>query len=221
MTEPLFFDTDCLSAFLWVNNQSLLAKLYPGRVIIPSAVYVELSNPRIAHLKARVDTMVSSKSARVETIETGTVEYALYRKLVSKPDPGHLVIGNGEAAAIVLAKEKGGILASNNLRDVSAYVTEYGLKHVTTGAILSEALEKGLISEMVGNQLWLEMLRKRRKLGYASFTDYLNANPLKKDEPECKTESNTVKESENYEANNSSEGMDGTELIPYKNNSKE
>lgn len=31
MTETVYFDTDCLSAFLWVNNQSLLAQLYPGR----------------------------------------------------------------------------------------------------------------------------------------------------------------------------------------------
>ena len=25
MTEPLFFDTDCISAFLWVDNESILA----------------------------------------------------------------------------------------------------------------------------------------------------------------------------------------------------
>lgn len=42
LTEPLFFDTDCLSAFLWINNQSLLAQLYPARVIIPAQVYAEL-----------------------------------------------------------------------------------------------------------------------------------------------------------------------------------
>lgn len=175
MTEPLFFDTDCLSAFLWVNNQSLLSQLYPGRIVIPEAVYTELSNPRISHLKARVDTLLSDNSARVETIETESAEYTLYRKLVSNPDPGHVIIGNGEAAAIALAKEKGGILASNNLRDVAVYVEEFGLQHMTTGAILKEALEKGLITEDVGNQLWQDMLRKRRRLGYSTFSDYLEA----------------------------------------------
>lgn len=173
MTEPLFFDTDCLSAFLWVNNQSLLARLYPGRIVIPSAVYTELSNPRISHLKARVDTLLSNKVARIETIETNTTEYALYRKLISKPDPGHVIIGNGEAAAIALAKEQSGILASNNLKDVAVYVEEYQLQHMTTGAIMKEALEKGLITEAIGNQLWQDMLKKRRRLGYATFTDYL------------------------------------------------
>lgn len=33
MTKPLFFDTDCLSPSLWVNNQSLLSQLYPGRIL--------------------------------------------------------------------------------------------------------------------------------------------------------------------------------------------
>ena len=173
LTEPVFFDTDCLSAFLWVNNQSLLAKLYPGRIVIPAEVYAELSGPTIPHLKARVDMMLSNNEARIESIEAGTEQYELYRKLVAKPDPGHAVIGNGEAAAIVLAKEQGGILASNNLKDISVYVSEYNLSHKTTGEILKNALQRGLITETVGNQLWQEMLRKRRKLGYASFSDYL------------------------------------------------
>ena len=55
MTETVYFDTDCLSAFLWVNNQSILAQLYPGRIVLPKEVYIELSNPGIPHLKARVE----------------------------------------------------------------------------------------------------------------------------------------------------------------------
>ena len=176
MTEPLFFDTDCLSAFLWINNQSLLAQLYPGRVIIPAQVYAELSIPSVPHLKQRIDTMINNGDTRIETIQADTEEYRLYRKLVSKPDPGHVIIGNGEAAAIALAKEQGGILASNNLRDISVYVSEFSLQHMTTGDILKEALDRGLITEAIGNQLWQNMLQKRRRLGYQSFSDYLKAN---------------------------------------------
>ena len=65
MTETVYFDTDCLSAFLWVNNQSLLAQLYPGRIVLPKEVYIELSNPGIPHLKARVDAMVLNKDVVV------------------------------------------------------------------------------------------------------------------------------------------------------------
>ena len=173
MTETVYFDTDCLSAFLWVNNQSLLAQLYPGRIVLPKEVYIELSNPGIPHLKARVDAMVLNKDVVVAEIQTNTEEYRLYRKLASCPDPGHLIIGRGEASAIALAKVRGGAVASNNLRDVKAYVEEYGLELITTGDILKEALNRGLITGAEGNSIWQNMLKKRRRLGYASFSDYL------------------------------------------------
>ncbi|MEG1877475.1 MAG: hypothetical protein RR146_07890 [Lachnospiraceae bacterium] len=115
MTDSLFFDSDCISAFLWVKEQNLLALLYPGRIIIP------------------------------------------------KP------------ASIAMAKTIGGIVASNNLKDISSYIIEYGLKHITTGDILIEALEKGLITENEGNTIWTSMLAKRRKLGASSFSEYIKS----------------------------------------------
>ena len=147
-------------------------------MIIPAQVYAELSIPSVPHLKQRIDVMISNGDARIETIQADTEEYRLYRKLVSKPDPGHVIIGSGEAAAIALAKEQGGILASNNLRDISVYVSEFNLQHMTTGDILKEALDRGLITETTGNQLWQNMLQKRRRLGYSSFSDYLKAKSI-------------------------------------------
>jgi len=79
------------------------------------------------------------------------------------------------AAAIALAKEANGILASNNLRDVLGYVELFSLRHVTTGDLLKEALDRQLITIVQGEQLWQKMLQKRRKLGYGSFADFLNA----------------------------------------------
>lgn len=179
MTEPLFFDTDCLSAFLWVDNESILAKLFPGRVVIPKQVYDELSHKGLNHikgLKSQVDTMVSNGEAKIESIVVGTEIYNLYSKMTTAPDAGHKIIGAGEAAALAMAKECNGIVASNNLKDISDYVSEYGLNHLTTGAIMKEALETGYINEAQGNKIWSDMLHRRRKLGYLSFTDYLKAN---------------------------------------------
>jgi predicted nucleic acid-binding protein len=176
LTEPLFFDTDCISAFLWVDNESILSKLFPGRIIIPKEVYDELSHPgvnRVKGLKAQIDLMLQAGDAAIETIMVGTDTYNLYRKLTVSPDPGHKIIGCGEAASISLAKEKHGILASNNLRDISAYVTEYGLFHLTTGDIMKMALDAGYIDEAQGNIIWANMIARRRKLGYATFSDYL------------------------------------------------
>ncbi len=121
--------------------------------------------------------MVENGQASVVSIITGTEEYKLYRKLSTAPDKGHVIIGPGEAAAIAMTKERNGILASNNLRDIAVYVSEFGLQHVTTGDILKEALHKGFINESGGEQLWQDMLKKRRKLGYNTFSDYLKANP--------------------------------------------
>ena len=71
MTKPLIFDTDCLSAFLWVNQQSLLVQLYPGQIVIPSEVLTELAFPGIAHLKARINLMIINKDVKLASIQTG------------------------------------------------------------------------------------------------------------------------------------------------------
>ncbi len=175
MTDSLFFDTDCISAFLWVRNESLLAQLYPGRIVIPRPVYDELSNPRIVHLKVRIDALVSAGQARIVEIIVGTQEYNMFYKLTVEPDKGQKLIGKGEAASIALAKENGGIVASNNLSDIGDYVKEFQLKHITTGDILVEAYNKGLITENEGNNIWASMLAKQRKLGTASFSDFLKS----------------------------------------------
>lgn len=92
------------------------------------------------------------------------------------PPPNTKIIGKGEAAAISLAKKNDGILAGNNLRDVKVYVDKFSLKHITTGDILVEALNKGYITETEGNSMWREMLKRRRMLPTSSFTEYLNKN---------------------------------------------
>ncbi len=179
MTDLLFIDTDCISSFLWVDYENILIRLFPKRIIIPKPVYDELSYPnvnRIKGLKAQVDEMIKQENASIREIETETNTYALYRKLTTHPDPGHKIIGKGEAASISLAKVNKGILASNNLKDVSSYVEEFKLKHLTTGSIMKMAHDIGFISESQGNMIWSKMLARKRKLGYSSFSNYLALN---------------------------------------------
>lgn len=178
MTElPLYFDTDCLSAFLWVRNESLLPQLYPGRIVIPQQVYDELGN--VPHLQAKIDILLQRGDVSIMTIQAGTEEHQLYTEFTRRPKSGYTVIGRGEAASLALAKNTNGIVASNNLKDIMPYITEYHLNHKTTGDILIEALNNGLITEQDGNALWTNMLKKRRKLGANSFTDYLKLKGLK------------------------------------------
>ena len=48
MTNELFFDTDCLSAFLWINDTNILHELYGGKIVLPEPVYQELSKGKIS-----------------------------------------------------------------------------------------------------------------------------------------------------------------------------
>lgn len=178
MTKDIFIDTDCISAFLWVGNESLLARLYPGRVVMPKPVYDEIDRPSLTWMKARVDCMIRAGTLAVVELTAGTEEFELYYKMTENPETGHRMIGEGEAASLALAKSKNGIVASNNFRDILSYIKEYSLEYTTTADILVDAYKRGMIDEKQGNALWANMLRKRRKLGAASFSDYLSSHSI-------------------------------------------
>ena len=129
---PLYFDTDCLSAFLWIENESILTQLYPGRVMIPKQVYDELGS--VPHLQGRIDTLLGRNEVELLEIEAGTPAAELYAEMTGNPRPGHAVIGRGEAASLALSKIFNGIVASNNLRDITQYIEEYQHQHKTNGA---------------------------------------------------------------------------------------
>ncbi|MGN1343010.1 MAG: hypothetical protein ACI4U3_00405 [Traorella sp.] len=172
MTDELYFDTDCISSFLWINDTNILHELYGGKIVLPEPVYQELLNPSIPHIKKRMDIMISNKDVLVKTINTGTDEYELYTELVHGKK-GQKSIGRGEAGGIALAKVYNGVLASNNYKDIAPYIEKYKLKHIDTGQILLEALKRGIITEVDGNSIWSKMLKKKRMLPGNSFTEYL------------------------------------------------
>jgi len=189
LIDVVFFDNDCISSFLWVKAEHILISLFSGNMIIPQQAYDELSNPYTPHLKTRADIMINNGDASVQSLLTGSPEFSLYLKLTSKPDKGQRIIGRGEASVIALALKFGGIIASNNLSDVKSYAQEYNLEHITTGDIMIKAHDISLITEAEGNNLWSAMQAKKRKIGSASFTEYLMLYGNKEDEPmECDNE---------------------------------
>lgn len=150
----------------------MLEELVGGKIMIPKPVYDEIDRPSIPHLKRRVDCLLEKGAAEIMYLPVDSEEYALYRELTTFFGDNK-VIGRGEAASISLAKKYDGILGSNNLKDVTYYVKKYSLKHMTTGDLLVEAYERGLITEAEGNAIWQAMLNKRRQIGAQSFTEYL------------------------------------------------
>lgn len=91
MTKKIFIDTDCISAFLWVKNESLLSKLYPDRIVMPKPVYDEIDRPQLAWMKQRVDKMISDGNLVVTNLEAGSEEFDLYYKMTQNPDSGHKI----------------------------------------------------------------------------------------------------------------------------------
>ena len=174
MIDKLFFDTDCISAFLWVKEENILFKLYPGKIILPKPVFNELNNPSIPHIKRKVNELCLNGDVSTKEILLDTQEYKLYCELAISPPKGEKIIGKGEAAAIALAKTYNGVIASNNLKDISKYIDKYKLEYITSGDILVDALSKGYIDEVKGNEIWKNMIGKRRMLPTDTFTDYLN-----------------------------------------------
>jgi len=173
MTKKLFFDTDCLSSFLWVNQENLLLRLYPGRIIIPNEVAAELSNPCIPHIRRKINHMISLGQLEKKQIENGSEESREFYEMIANPDKQVVPIGKGEAAALALAKVYKGIVASNNIKDILYYVEKWALDYITSAEILIEAKHMSLIDECDGNKIWLDMLAKKRSLPADSFTEYI------------------------------------------------
>lgn len=173
MTSKLFFDADCLSAFLWVNREDILFELYPEKIVLPKQVYDELCHPSIPHFKRKMDRFTQEDKLSIKEILLDTEEYHLYYELAFSPPKGETVISKGEAAAIALAKTYNGIIASSNFRDVAKYARKYNLEHMGAGDILVAAFKAEHIDEAEGNNIWHNMLAKRRVLPRPTFTEYL------------------------------------------------
>jgi len=81
MIEPIFFDTDCISSFLWVDRTDILLSLYAKRIILPEQVLDELSNPSISHLLSKVNQLLSQDEIRKAEMLVGTEEFKIYYML--------------------------------------------------------------------------------------------------------------------------------------------
>jgi hypothetical protein len=120
--------------------------------------------------------MVNNGNLKIEDILVGSEENNLYLDLTDFTRSSTLpLIGRGEAAAIVLSKKNNGILASNNFRDVKYYVELYGLKHIATHDIIHKAVNEGILTIAQAYAICIQMVAKRRKLPFSTFSDYLNS----------------------------------------------
>lgn len=169
---PVVFDNDCLSSFLWSNTCDLLTQLFARPILVPAQVVAELDNLRSFRAYVWVceslDMYVADGRLTVCDIEAGTpaaVEYVRLTESSARP------IGSGEAAALIIARERGGTVASNNLKDVLDYCRRYSVNLVTTRDILCLCLDRGFIDLAKGEEIWRCMRDRRRWLPEGTFAD--------------------------------------------------
>ena len=172
LNKPVFYDTDCLECFLFVDAGYILEELF-SKIIIPEQVYNEImveNTPSIVKSNFR---KLKEGFVEIREIAFASPEYTAYKSIErgfwSKTGK---VCGSGESAAMALAHLNNGILASNNLSDVGEYIESLEIKLITSSMILSKAVEKDILSEDDANGLWERMLKEGIELPKDSFSDY-------------------------------------------------
>ena len=173
MSKDIFYDTDCLSCFVSIDDVTILKQMF-DKVIIPYEVYDEFSH--VYKLKKRIDDLHYEGFLEIGDFDVESEGYDLFLKLCDGEFTGRK-IGDGEAAAIALAVENNGILASNNTQDIADAVKYFNLTRIRTGDILVKAFNCNMITEEEGNKIWDKMINQNRYLTEKSFSDYLKKHP--------------------------------------------
>lgn len=162
----IIWDTDALSAFLWINKLEILVKKYSNfENIVLEAVLDELNHPSIPHIYKRFT--VHQDSFILTDLDITDIEQITYFEELTN------IMGSGEAACITYAKfHSGQYLGSNNLSDISKICEEENIIIISTGTILCELVEDSELSLPEAEKIWEAMKSKGRKLPQCSFKTY-------------------------------------------------
>jgi hypothetical protein len=124
---------------------------------------------RVPHLASKVELSIERGHMRSETMLADSPEALQLAKFL---ESGRY--GTGEASCMAYLTQHDGMLGSNNLSDIKAFCIQNKKQLLTTGDVLHQAHETGLITLAEANKIWFGMLSKRRKLPASSFTEYLS-----------------------------------------------
>ena len=174
LNKPVFYDTDCLECFLFVDAGHILEELF-SKIIIPEQVYSEIMAENTPAIVKKNFKNLKNRFVEIKEISFLSQEYTTYnlikKGLWSKTGK---ICGSGESAAITLAHLNNGLVASNNLSDVEEYIESLDIELITSSMILSKADERDIISKENADDLWKGMINKGIKLPKESFSDYFD-----------------------------------------------
>lgn len=81
--KPAFYDTDCLSCFIVINDTSILEELFDC-IYLPYEVYDEFNRPNTQNLKNRVDKLIEKAFVKILDFDTDSEEYFHFMELSSE-----------------------------------------------------------------------------------------------------------------------------------------
>ena len=172
LNKPVFYDTDCLECFLFVDAGHILEELF-SKIIIPEQVYSEIMAENTPAIVKKNFKNLKNRFVEIKEISFLSQEYTTYN-LIKKGfwSQTGKCCGDGESAAMALAHLNNGIVASNNLSDVEEYIESLDIELLTSSMILSKAVEKNIVSENAANGLWKGMIKEGIDLPKNSFNEY-------------------------------------------------
>lgn len=169
---PLVIDADVLSSFAWVDRLDILEKLYAKKMIVLEEVTNELS--KIEHVAKRVESCIKGGSMKFVSISADAPEALELAHLL---ESGRY--GRGEAACLAYLKYNFGSLASNNVSDVKVVCSDKNICLLTVPDIINYAYKTNVITKEEANEVWINMVKKKRKLPTNSFYDFLATSSSK------------------------------------------
>jgi len=162
----ILLDTDFVSSFAWVNRMDILEGLYSGRMMVLEEVMIELE--RVRNLADLVCFSIMHGHIKRKGMMAGSAEALEYARLHDRDQ-----YGSGEAACMAYAYCRGGIVASNNLKDVKRYCDERQIQLLTTADVLLQEYQEGRLRLEHVDLTWQHMVQKRNRLPTGTFTEYL------------------------------------------------
>ena len=173
--KPIFYDSDVLICFLAINQGSVLKNIF-SKVIIPEPVYNELINMAIyQNIGQNLNFLINYGFVEIGELDFSSPEGNTYNLIRRGFWTDGNMIGRGESAAMALAIENNGIVASNNLSDVLEICEYYEIPIITTSMILAFCFELSLMVKDDIEDIWKEILTNTKQIMPAqTFKEYYN-----------------------------------------------
>ena len=171
--KQVFYDTDCLSSFLGIDDWSIL-EFFFDEIIIPFGVYDELTSKSMPkYMLQNLQELVDKKFVKIEDIDPFSMDYEIYRDICEEYERKNIVsLGQGEAEAMALVISNDGILASNNFSDIKYFVDKYELCLLSSAYMIAYSVDKEFISKNKAKSIWKEMCKNGIRMPAPNFHNY-------------------------------------------------